>query len=441
MTLSYGGLCNFTTPVKQLFRGHPVPFLTTLLMCLSWLMAPLAAEAIGLKVHGTCSHLSISGCAVAVGVSPLPAHALIAVMAIMLALLIPLTFLLHRWDTGVSQNPWSLAEIALLCRTPDLRDRIMRMKEPTEKELNKVFRHDHFQLGVPHLSTTNWHSKDHLLRRPTLPDTPESRLPAILPLAPADLQPPLTPPWHANTTSTTITTLPPPPSRPRTPFPALTLASRAALLLLLLGLLTLLLAYHFTHGDTPFELFMSSQQFGVKFLFASLGTLLSLFFASFHLGLAALAPFSALSSPRTTARALLATPTTNPFSGAFAALARREPLLLAAAVLAVLAELLPVLLANVPYALTQTLGTHTACTYLAVAVMAAMVLVLGGTVVGGRWPDVPVDPRTVGGAAYYVAGGSGRLMGEVVAARGEGREVEGRFFYGGERGRMVVDVG
>ena len=454
MTLSYGGVRNFTTPVKQLFRGHPVPFLTTLLMCLSWLMAPLAAEAIGLKVHGTCSHLSISGCAVAVGVSPLPARALIAVMAIMLTLLVPLTLLLHRWDTGVSQNPWSLAEIALLSRARVLQDRLHRMEEPTERELNNVFRRDRFQLGIPPSSTNNWHSKDQLLRHPTFPEDQQYRLPAILTVSGDELQPPLTPPWHTNTMSTTITTQKPttsPPTNPRVPFPALTYASRTIFILLLLGLMTLLIYYHLSHGDTPFELFMDSQQFGVKFLFAALGTLFSLFFASFFLGLAALAPFSTLSHPsapaRRTVQAILATPTTNPFSGACAALAQNQPLLFCAACMAVLAELLPVLLANIPYALTQTLLTHTVCTYLALGVLGAMVLVLGGTVVLVRWPDVPLDPRTVAGAVYYVAGSEG-LVREVVAARGGGREMDGRYFYGGERvdeaggrGRVVVDIG
>lgn len=455
MTLSYGGVRNFTTPVKQLFRGHPVPFLTTLLMCLSWLMAPLAAEAIGLKVHGTCSHLSISGCAVAVGVSPLPTHSLVAVMAIMLALLVPLTFLLHRWDTGVSQNPWSLADIALLSRTRSLRDRLERMEEPTEKELDNVFRRDRFHLGVPQPGTNNGHSKDQLLRHPTFSERQDYGLPAILPVSDDDeLQPPLTPPWHANTMSTTITTLKPTacqPNNPRVPFPALTYASRTMLILLLIGLMTLLIYYHLSHGDTPFELFMDSQQFGVKFLFAALGTLFSLFFASFFLGLSALTPFSTLSNPSSpahrTAQAVLATPTTNPFSGACTALAQNQPLVFCAACIAVLAELLPVLLANIPYALTQTLLTHTVCTYLALGVLGAMVLVLGGTVVLVRWPDVPLDPRTVGGAVYYVAGSEG-LVREVVAARGEGREVGERYFYGGGRvddaggrGRMGVDVG
>ncbi|KAK0740018.1 hypothetical protein B0T18DRAFT_490804 [Schizothecium vesticola] len=454
MTLSYGGVHNFTTPVKQLFRGHPVPFLTTLLTCLSWLMAPLAAEAIGLKVHGTCSHLSISGCAVAVGVSPLPAHALIAVMVIMLALLMPLTFLLHRWDTGVSQNPWSLAEIAVLSRSHALRARLERMEVPTERGLNNVFRRGRFQLGVPQSSTNNWHSKDQLLRHPTFSERQDYSLPAILPVSDDELQPPLTPPWHTNTMSTTITTLKPTPSQPnnpRVPFPALTYASRTIFILLLLGLMTLLIYYHLSHGDTPFELFMDSQQFGVKFLFAALGTVFSLFFASFFLGLAALAPFSTLSRPsapaRRTVQAVLATPTTNPFSGACTALAQNQPLLFCAACMAVLAELLPVLLANIPYALTQTLLTHTVCTYLALGVLGAMVLVLGGTVVLVRWPDVPLDPRTVGGAVFYVAGSEG-LVREVVAARGGGRELDGRYFYGGERvddaggrGRMVVDVG
>ncbi|KAK5657249.1 hypothetical protein OQA88_3308 [Cercophora sp. LCS_1] len=372
LILRYGGILSIVTPAKQLLDGHPVPFLTTTLMLLSWLMAPLAAEAIGVKVHGVCSHLSISGCAIAVGVSPWPARILIAVMVIMLLLMIALATCLHRWDTGLDHNPWSLADIAILSRHPDLRARLAQMNKPTEAELDRVFRSGRFHLGpIPHDT-----EKD-ILDAAIIPNWDEP-----------------TPTWPLTSTSTTISSPKlPPPQAHRSPFPALTYTCRTTFILLLLGLISLLAYYHLSRGDTPFELFMDSQTFGVKFLFAALGSIFSLFWGSFFISVASLSPFLL------PVNATLIPPT-NAFSGIYNAVKNRQWLLLAAGVMAVLAELLPVLLANIPYALTQTFGTHTTCTYLALVILGAMVMVLGGSLLV-KWPDLPVDPRTLAGAAFY----------------------------------------
>ena len=70
------------------------------------------------------------------------------------------------------------------------------------------------------------------------------------------------------------------------------------------------------------------------------------------------------------------------------------------------------------------------------------------------WPHMPVDPRTVAGMMYYVAG-SEELLGDVVEGRrreaewirndGEEGRLRGRYFYGrvevGDgKGRMGVGV-
>ncbi|KAJ4297317.1 hypothetical protein N0V88_004235 [Collariella sp. IMI 366227] len=54
LLLQYTGLMGFLTPVITLLQGHPVPFLTTLMIGCASFMVPLATEAIGLKLHGQC---------------------------------------------------------------------------------------------------------------------------------------------------------------------------------------------------------------------------------------------------------------------------------------------------------------------------------------------------------------------------------------------------
>ena len=487
LTLRFGGIYTVLTPVRQLQQGHAVPFVTTLLVWLSWLLAPLAAEAIGVKVHGTCSHLSISGCAIAVGVSPEPARALIAVMAIMVGLLVLLAVLLYNWDTGVHHNPWSLAAIALLAQDCRLREPLIQTNEPRESNLEALFRHGHFRLLTQSSSFMDLvkdekevvairHNDHHEITPRIVPIWPEETTPAaenFIPLSP--------------TTTTTITTTQP--NKPHhIPFLALTYPSRIFFLFFLLALVVTLTYYHFLHEDNAFELFMDSQTFGVKFLFAALGTVITFFWASFSQSVATISLFHrmaaspsslpTLSSSRTEtesglspSKSILLSRPTNSFSSAWAAVSQtqisssscsqaREKgdwLLLLSAIMAVLAELLPVVLANIPYSLTQTLTTHNVCTYISLGILGSMVAVLGGSLFV-RWPHMPVDPRTLAGAIYYVAD-SELLLNDVAEAAGQTTATQGtlaemeqrlikmdrRYYYGrvlGSNGksRMVVDA-
>ena len=73
------------------------------------------------------------------------------------------------------------------------------------------------------------------------------------------------------------------------------------------------------------------------------------------------------------------------------------------------------------------------------AVLSAMLAVLGWSLVV-RWPHMPVDPRSIAGAAYYVAESREIMLGGVHTAE-DGR----RYFYGrvvgeGGRPRMIVDI-
>jgi len=67
----------------------------------------------------------------------------------------------------------------------------------------------------------------------------------------------------------------------------------------------------------------------------------------------------------------------------------------------IVAEFMPILLNNVPFRLTQTYTTHRVCTWLAVAVLCVMWLVVV-TSFFVSWPHMPVDPSTIAGAMYYV---------------------------------------
>ena len=123
LSLGFGGFQTVTAPFVQAFaRGEPVPLLASLAAWLSTLLAPLAAEAVGFKVHGSCTHLDIAGCGITPGVSPGPTNALVALLAAMLVLLIALAVMLRRWETGVHTDPWTLVAVASLSLSDPLRE-------------------------------------------------------------------------------------------------------------------------------------------------------------------------------------------------------------------------------------------------------------------------------------------------------------------------------
>ena len=144
-------------------------------------------------------------------------------------------------------------------------------------------------------------------------------------------------------------------------------------------------------------------------------------------------------------------PPTDPFRGVRAAIIARDPLLVIVAGTAAFAEFTPLLLANVPFLLTQTQSVHDACTWLATGIliwMAGVVIYAGFCI---RWPVLPVRPDTVAGLMYYVTGdrnlgrlfegmgllGEQEMRRQVEGMRGGGfsiREVEG------DRGERRVAV-
>lgn len=93
---------------------------------------------------------------------------------------------------------------------------------------------------------------------------------------------------------------------------------------------------------------------------------------------------------------------TNCFSGFYSSLKHGQIYQALVALMTILAQFMPILLANVPYQLTQTHRTHIICARLSISIIIVMMLTLIGSMFI-RWPDMPVDPRSVAGAMYYVS--------------------------------------
>jgi len=443
LNLDFGGFFGFTTSFSQAFRhGEPLPLLTDVGTWLSSLLAPMAAEAIGFKVHGICTHLNISGCGITPGISLLPMTVLLVLVVALMMLLVGLMLLLRRWETGVHADPWGLAAVASLSLSSSLRARFDG-EQLSDADLKRKLERERFRLAIFDVGAES-HGAWYDNWGPCYEY-------GILPVEDTDTPYAL---WRSTATIAAGAELE---SRPRhIPFLALTYISRILFTAALLGLMALLAYYHQPLPDNAFELFMDSQGFGVRFLFALIGTAIAIFWRSFFQGVAAIGPFSRMarhSQPAT--QSILVSPATNSVSGVVTAMKNRDFLLLSASIMAGLAELLlPTLLANIPFALTSTYPGHVGSTAASLSILGLMVAVLGASLIFTRWPHLPVDPRTLAGSIYYVSR-SERLQADLRGRRlalhsGKDRdaEVEGlgrRYGYGPEEGqggerRMAVEV-
>src|SRR3569833_336431 len=100
-------------------------------------------------------------------------------------------------------------------------------------------------------------------------------------------------------------------------------------------------------------------------------------------------------------RSILVTRPTNEFYGLYAAIKQRRPFLFFEALMTVASEFFPVLLSNVPYTITQVEISPVISARITSVLLFFMLVTLGASFFI-RWPYLPVDPRSIAGAMYYV---------------------------------------
>ncbi|KAH8887197.1 hypothetical protein GQ53DRAFT_693579 [Thozetella sp. PMI_491] len=147
---------------------------------------------------------------------------------------------------------------------------------------------------------------------------------------------------------------------------------------------------------------MDSRGFGIRFFFAALGVIIAFSMGTFFHCIAVLSPYYLLSQSQLPARrSILLSPPSNPFSGLVSAYRQRHLYLGVVAFAAILADILPITLAHVPFSLVETAYTQLVCTYLSITILAVVFLVVATSFLV-RWPHMPIDPRTIVGSLFYV---------------------------------------
>ncbi|KAK2038063.1 hypothetical protein LZ31DRAFT_609791 [Colletotrichum somersetense] len=429
LTLQFDGWKGFLTPFEVLMQGHPVPFITTLMLWSSALLVPLATEAIGMKLHGTCKITAIEGCGIQLGVSTLSARALVAMIAFIIVLLLVLLYLLRSWDTGLHANPWSIAGISSLARNASIRSHINDFKASEKAMAEKRYMLGYFENGQGRHEYGIIYSDDS-----------SQNLQAVVSGAlPADDE-------MDGTNQRYVAKQ----SRKPVPFIALTYWWRLGFIFFLASLFILVLYYHVTlRVQTSFKQATDSQSWGVRFFLSALGVIIVFCWESIFVSIAIISPYYHMDrQSQHPESSILLTRPTNSFYGVYAAILEGNVVLMLAAFMAILAEFLPILLTNVPYNLTQTLATHNICAVTSISILALMLVTLVASLFT-KWPDMPVDPRSIAGAMYYI--NESRMLEDfegLSKLNSEDREKKvkelgRRYFYGAISGkdgrRMAVD--
>ncbi|RYP41399.1 hypothetical protein DL767_001037 [Monosporascus sp. MG133] len=396
LCLETGGWWGLINAVRWVFGGHVLIVLTTSLVLASALLVPLSSEAIAFDLQGTCVKGSgnAKGCVYVVSVFREAAGGTLALLALMAMMVFTILCYLVKWQTGVWANPWSICGISSLSLNEDVRKLFPSHADggaagKTPDELMRSILKDHcFSLGYFKNSEGGLEYGIMLQKN----DVVEPYLEGVR----DENTPPLDRThWYNGQTRTG--------KKHHQPFFMLKYSGRALLLILLCGILALILYYNNTGGETPFEYFMMSESFGVRFLFSGVGFIITLCWSSFFDSVAVLSPYHLLAqAPQSAQRSILLAPPTNAFSGLWSAVRRRDGFLAVVAFTSVLSELLPVLLAEIPFRVSQTYLVHLITTWSAVGILCIMLLVLVSSFFV-KWPHMPLDPTTVAGAMYYVA--------------------------------------
>ncbi|GKT52462.1 uncharacterized protein ColSpa_12643 [Colletotrichum spaethianum] len=408
INLQFDGWKGILTPFEVLMQGHPVPFITTLMLWSSAMLVPLATEAIGMKLHGRCKVTAIEGCGIQLGVSTVSSHALVALLAFIILLLLVLLYFLRSWETGLHANPWSIAGISSLSRNPGVRSQQIDFKASKTVVAEKTFMIGYFEnsqgrkeYGIIFCDDSSRH----------LQAAASSAL-----LADDELD---------GTIQRNVSKK----ARKSVPFIALTYWWRLGFIFFLVSLFILVLYYHTTlQVRTSFKVVTDSQTWGVRFFLSALGVIIIFCWESIFVR-----------------SSILLTRPTNSFYGIYAAILEGNAVLMLAAFMAILAEFLPILLTNIPYNLTQTLPTHNICAVTSISILALMVTTLVASLFI-KWPDMPVDPRSIAGAMYYI--NESRMLedfeglSELNSKEREKKvkELGRRYFYGtisGQNGRRM----
>lgn len=268
LSLNYVTMSMFVVPFRAFSRRHWVIALTSILMLLSLVTPPLAVESIFISLKGICNvDTDNDQCIPTLSVYKTAAHILEAVLAVMALLLVFLIFIIRKRESNVIAEPLSLAGTASLMQNQEFLNIIRELPSHgvKEKALLALLPPHSYKIGHYQNADGTWGYGLMLSRDISSPNTPYNNSNSY-----ANIN------LHHNNDVDSIEE-----KSVNTWNRFSRLIQVLGFALMLIGLLALIVYYLFFKTDykTGFGKFMSSQQFGVKFLFTSLGVIIAQFWA------------------------------------------------------------------------------------------------------------------------------------------------------------------
>jgi hypothetical protein len=277
MCLKTTGPASFLDGLLSFQNGKYLLGLTSVLVILSALTIPFSAEVFRLIIRGSeCDthESSTLTCSVVLGVFPVPAQVLAALLIILIIGIIGVALVLRRWKTGLERNPWNFAEMSQLAAGTDMR-RILQKLRYRSNPGNKVDNEEFFnKLRTKTFGLRDWEENgvmkySVLILTQEVDDTAEKPVKAVTFVDRVDARRQRRPRWL---------------SRDFIPFFMLSWTGRILFLLLLGGVLIAVLTYDTVARGSEYQRGLTGKAIGIRFLFSGAGVLVTFAWGSFFNG-------------------------------------------------------------------------------------------------------------------------------------------------------------
>ncbi|RDL38532.1 uncharacterized protein BP5553_02872 [Venustampulla echinocandica] len=416
--LDYNTSLTITMPFRSIYRGHVIPFWSSLISLAVVILAPLSSEAFFVSVTGNCGANLEGGCYAAWGTYPVLVRIVQGILAFIAVLLSLLIIFNYRRTSGVYAEPLSIVGLAvLLYKSPLLRDLRNIDSMASEKDLKAALERKRFALS-------DFSADDTTRCYGIVSVDPDSEIDLA---SSGNVTGKMGVYSEVQQTSDQFDRLNNEPAlatalsnvhrkKAKSRFWKVVAQKGFYFVSFLLfgGLLALISYYHWTGPDpitglsSGFEKFMDSEGFGVRFMMTSLGVVVKIVWSYIDADLRRTAPYSSLLRGSATPQDSILVPFhASPVSAIIPSISRSHYLVAFVAMLAVLAEFLPIFLANIAFSPAMTKTAYTVCNYLSMAtlilmVIAVLILLFWRGDKGLAW--LPRSPGTsIGSVALYLA--------------------------------------
>ncbi|KAK3377492.1 hypothetical protein B0H63DRAFT_399067 [Podospora didyma] len=385
----------------------PISFLGDLLVISSAILTAMSSEVIGMEWFGTCGGNSYYGCFMVLAIYKSRARIVEGLLVFMAVAVALLGILLFRWRTGVAGPPWSIASVAaLLSESPDMREVFQGVRAEgsgvriSEEQFKEQLEGKMFALG-PAGSGMQYGITVCSVRKRVASGEKKSTM--------NDKEAIVSEREIGVSDDDASSFAEPPQSRTKSRMSCFSIHSRlydylvqGFLLIILCATLAVVLRYDTVTEYSPFETFMDSQTFGVRFLFTAVGVVITFLWEYLFSRISTINPYQRLSKrPQTARSSILLSPTNTVVGSLTNALFDRDIFAASIALATLLSKFTPIILSNIPYKVTQTWMTHVVCGWMTAAILACMILVLLGSILV-RFPKMPVEPYTIAKSMYYL---------------------------------------